>query len=169
MRRTCGEGKGRCIKVASFIKVCIDMLPHVTSCYIMLHHVTSSITTAALKASIKQNVSSCEFDQLHKIQHLIVILVTAVCRQCVVIPSPLTPAHTTPSPSTHTTPSPSHPLPHTAPLLMHSQSMNGLRRSFLCRVKRTVTSQPTCEIASAPDTQVGDPTCVAPHVGTPYK
>ena len=95
----------KCALMLHHVTPCYIMLPHVTSCYLMLHHVTSSITTAALKASIKQNVSSCEFDQLHKIQHLIVILVTAVCRQCVVIPSPLTPAHTTPSPS--------HPLPHT--------------------------------------------------------
>ena len=29
------------------------------------------------------------------------------------------------------------PLPTAAPLVMHTQHMNGLRRSFLCRVKKT--------------------------------
>ena len=28
-------------------------------------------------------------------------------------------------------------LPSTAPLVMHTQHMNGLRRSFLCRVKKS--------------------------------
>ena len=30
------------------------------------------------------------------------------------------------------------PLPTTAPLVMHTQHMNGLRRSFLCRVKKSI-------------------------------
>lgn len=35
-----------------------------------------------------------------------------------------------------------------APLVMHPQSMNGLRRSFLCRVKRGGSSHPSPDSTS---------------------
>jgi len=68
----------------------------------------------------------------------------------VMSPSPPPPLATLPHTHTHTH---THTHAHTAPLVMHSQSMNGLRRSFLCRVKRAAPSQHS-SVNGTPDTQV---------------